>query len=161
MLTQTRDNENDVKNWLREVQCEPIVKALLDNSNLTLIQFETILIDFFSSQFSDKYSKIKDKIKLRLKSELSRGSFNRTLNQARQNVVRSIYTILLLGYVGAFESPKLEPFLELANRIKSHVEESRKAEDVDVEHSRLVEFLRGELRNLIEDLATNKYEYKT
>jgi len=161
MLMQNHSNENDVKNWLREVQYEPIVKALLENSNLTMIQFETILIDFFSSQFSEKYSKIKDKIKLRLKSELSRGSFNRTLKQARQNVVRSIYTILLLGYVGAFESPKLEPFLELANRIKSHVDEGRKMGDMDMERSRLVEFLRGELRDLIEDLATNKYEYKT
>jgi hypothetical protein len=36
--------------------------------------------------------------------------------------VRSIYTLFLLGYVGLFDSPKLEPFIEVADQIRTFVE---------------------------------------
>ncbi|MEM3507613.1 MAG: hypothetical protein QXT31_08205, partial [Candidatus Bathyarchaeia archaeon] len=49
-------------------------------------------------------------------------AYYRTLAQARVNVVRSIYTIFLLGYSGLFDNPRLEPFIELGNKIKSYVE---------------------------------------
>ncbi|MEM2901332.1 MAG: hypothetical protein QXO32_01160 [Candidatus Bathyarchaeia archaeon] len=56
------------------------------------------------------------------KDKVTRGAFNRTRKQALRNIVKSIYTILLLGYLGIFETPQLEPFLEGANRLKSYIE---------------------------------------
>ena len=65
--------------------------------------------------------KYEEKAKLRqTKAEISRGSFNRTLRQAKANVIRSIYTILLLGYFGILESANLTPYLEVANKLESY-----------------------------------------
>jgi hypothetical protein len=42
-------------------------------------------------------------------------------------VIRSIYTVLLLGYVGLYDSPSLQPFLELSDTIQSYITETREA----------------------------------
>jgi hypothetical protein len=55
-------------------------------------------------------------------SAVSRGAFNRTLRQARWNVIQSIYTILLLGYLGVFEDTRLDPYLEITNKLQTYME---------------------------------------
>jgi len=60
-----------------------------------------------------------------IKSGVSRGSFNRTLAQARRNIIRSIYTVILLGYLGIFEDPRLNPYIEISNKIKAYSEKYR------------------------------------
>ena len=56
------------------------------------------------------------------KAKISRGSFNRTLKQSKENVIKSIYTVLLLGYLGVFDSTTLDPYLEIANKLHEYVE---------------------------------------
>jgi hypothetical protein len=51
------------------------------------------------------------------KKGVSRGAFNRTLHQARTNVTKSIYTLLLLAYLGLFDLAVFRPFEEIASRI--------------------------------------------
>ena len=87
--------------------------------------------------------------------KISRGAFNRTLNQAKVNVVRSIYTLFLLGYVGVFDTPQLGPFLELADNIKAYLEDSRSAARYvgDEEYKRAVQDVAEKLAELIETLA--------
>src|SRR2546425_1047224 len=58
---------------------------------------------------------------------ISRGSFNRTLRQARENVVEAIHTVLLLGYCGLTESPSIAPFLEASERLKGQTSQIRDA----------------------------------
>src|SRR5207249_1454914 len=58
---------------------------------------------------------------------ISRGSFNRTLRQARENVVEAIHTVLRLGYSGLTESPSIAPFLEASERLKSQTSQLRDA----------------------------------
>jgi hypothetical protein len=59
------------------------------------------------------------------RTRISRGAYNRTLIQAQNNVIRSIYTILLLAYLELFDSASLQPFLELSDTITSYVQEAR------------------------------------
>ena len=61
------------------------------------------------------------------KKGISRGSFNRTLRQARENVVEAIHTVLLLGYSGLTESPSIAPFLEASEHLKSQTSQLRDA----------------------------------
>jgi hypothetical protein len=52
---------------------------------------------------------------------ISRGSLNRSLRQARENVSEAIHTILLLGYGGLIDSPALAPFVEASELLKSQL----------------------------------------
>jgi len=48
-------------------------------------------------------------------------------------VIRSIYTILLLGYVGLFDTPSLQPFTELSDTIQGYIHEARQMAQTDRE----------------------------
>ena len=61
------------------------------------------------------------------KTHISRGAYNRTLMQAQNNVIRSIYTILLLAHVELFDNASLQPFLELSDTINSYVQETKRS----------------------------------
>lgn len=115
--------KNDVRRWLLGIFRDPIVEILLKNSQLTKTQLETLLIDLLAEKISGKKIVYEEKAKMRLiKSGVSRGSFNRTLAQARGNVIKSIYTVILLGYLGILDTPNLEPYIEIANRIRDYME---------------------------------------
>ncbi|MCK4633420.1 hypothetical protein KAT42_01195 [Candidatus Bathyarchaeota archaeon] len=88
---------------------------------MTKIQLETLLIDALADNIASKHVKYDEKAKLRqTKAAVSRGSFNRTLRQAKKNAIQSIYTVLLLGYFGLLESTDLYPYLEASNKLKSY-----------------------------------------
>jgi len=103
--------KENVQTWLTRSLNDPIAKILAKNSHLTKIQLETLLIDILSENIAGKQLKYDEKARLRLtKAKISRGAFNRTLKQAKENVAKSIYTVLLLGYLGIFESTTLDPY---------------------------------------------------
>ena len=115
--------KKNVQSWLIRSLNDPIVKILAKNSHLTKTQLETLIIDVLSENIAGKPLKYDEKAILRLtKAKISRGAFNRTLKQAKENVVKAIYTVLLLGYLGIFESTKLDPYLEIANKLHEYVE---------------------------------------
>ena len=128
---------------------DPIIKILTKNSNLTKIQVETLLIDILAQNISGKTLKYEEKARLRLiKAGVSRGSFNRTLKQARKNVIQAIYTVLLLGYLGVFDSTNLNPYLEISQKLKTYIDmykdisqENKPSE----EHFRIIKILNEEL----------------
>jgi hypothetical protein len=98
---------------------DDITKLLLKNSNLTSIQFETLIIDLLINLLSDNIVTIKEKTIFRSKN-VSRGSFSRSLQQARKNVISSIFTIILLSYVGVFDASPFEEYQILANKLKDY-----------------------------------------
>jgi len=123
---------------------DPVTKMLLANSQLTITQLETLLTDSLSADV--EVHKSQRRLYRPSKSRISRGAYNRTLIQAQNNVIRSIYTILLLGYLGLFDSAALQPFLELSDAIDSYVEETKlRAENdrspIDQLNDRLMEFI--------------------
>jgi hypothetical protein len=145
--------KEEAQKWLMRSLDDPIVKTLAKNSSLTKIQLETLLIDVLAENLSGKALKYDEKARLRL-SAVSRGAFNRTLRQARWNVIQSIYTILLLGYLGLFEDTRLDPYLEVANKLQAYMKAHRglgkKATD---EHLRSISRLHEELKMSLEQLS--------
>ena len=109
--------------WLLGSINDPIAKIIAGNSHLTKTQLETLLIDVLSETIANKPLKYGEKASMRLtKAKLSRGAFNRTLKQAKENVTKSIFTVLLLGYLGIFDTTTLDPYLEIANKLHSYRE---------------------------------------
>jgi len=117
-------NEYSIKTQsrIKRLLEDPITKILLNNSLLSIIQLETLLIDLLSEDITGYSLKYEDKAKLRLNDKgVSRGSFNRTLKQANKNINKSINTIFLLGYLGIFKTPQLQPFIEMSNNLNRYI----------------------------------------
>jgi len=115
----------------KQVLTDPILKVLLKGSNLTESQLETLLIDLVIEDSFGTHIPYEEKASLRSRGQsqstgVSRGAFNRTLQQARTNVTRCLYTMLLLGYLGLFEFTVFRPFEEIATKIGDY----RKVRDV-------------------------------
>ncbi|MBN2229928.1 MAG: hypothetical protein JW779_10095 [Candidatus Thorarchaeota archaeon] len=120
-------NNNDKKmreiaSGTKQVLQEPILRLLQAGSVLSLPQLETLLIDLVIEDNYGTHITYDDKASFRSKSGtrskgVSRGAFNRTLKQARKNVTRCLYTMLLLTYLGLFELTIFRPFEEVAARI--------------------------------------------
>ncbi len=101
-----------------------------------------------------------DKAKMRLiKTGVSRGSFNRTLAQAKYNTIKSIYTLILLGYLGILDTPHLDPYIEISNRIRDYMEAYRtfwQEGKQTKEHLRIMQMLQRELEDGLMRLSKPK-----
>ena len=153
-MEQSLKLKEKAQNWLNYSLNDPLVKILSKNSNLTKTQLETLLIDVLAENITDKSLKYDEKAKLRILA-VSRGAFNRSLRQARQNVTQSIYTILLLGYLGILEEISLEPYLEAANKLKTYINTQRELvkKRPQEEQLRTVARLHEELKNSLDELS--------
>ena len=144
---------------LKNILNDPITKILLKNSNLTEVQFESLVIDTICDYLIEKDASWKDKLDLRLnKEKLTRGAYNRTLAQARMNVVKSIYTIFLLGYSGLFNDPRLEPFIEFGNKIKSYMENLKNVDEINSKEKieTMRKLLDGRVKEIIESFIKRR-----
>jgi len=152
--------KNNVQKWLVRSLDDPIVKILTKNSHLTRTQLETFLIDALAENLAEKSLRYEEKARLRLlRAGVSRGAFNRTLKQARTNIIHSVYTILLLGYLGVFEDTSLDPYLEASNKLQTYMSAYRQipdGEDATNEHFRIVNILRKELEASLEQLSKHR-----
>lgn len=146
-----------VQAWLNGALNDPIVKILSKNSQLTKTQLETLLIDILAENMAGKQLKYDEKARLRLtKAQITRGAFSRTARQAKENVIRSIYTVLLLGYLGIFESTVLDPYLEIANKLRAYLEAYKTLPDKGnklEEHLKAIEIIREELEISLKQLS--------
>jgi hypothetical protein len=150
--------KDGVNAWLNGALSDPIVQILAKNSQLTKTQLETLLIDILAENISGKQLNYDEKASLRLtRAKISRGSFNRTLKQSRENVIRSIYTVLLLGYLGVFETTTLDPYLEIANKLHEYVEahqDTPSKEEELKDHLKVIEIIRNELETSLKRLSS-------
>lgn len=152
--------KEEIGNWLARTLEDPLVRILAEGSNLTKTQLETLLIDVLAEEMLAQNMPYEYKSKLRsLERGVSRGAFNRTLRQAQRNVVSSIYTVLLLGYLGILETPRLNRYLEMSNRLETYAKdyqkiwnELKKGAPYEEELKNLTS-LREELRSTLEKLA--------
>jgi hypothetical protein len=149
--------KKNVQGWLTGILQDPITKILIKNSHLTRAQVETLLIDILSENIAERKLAYEEKARLRLLKEgVSRGAFNRTLKQARGNVIRSIYTVILLGYLGILETSNLEPYMEIANKLRTYTEAYRNLiEDraTRTGHLRMINMLQKELEEGLSNLS--------
>ena len=99
---------------------DPITDLLLKNSSLTKTQFETLIIDLLTDLMSEEKVSFYQKTLFRNK-KVSRGSFSRSLSQARRNVISSIFTIVLMSYIGVFDARPFDDYYFLAEKLKEYV----------------------------------------
>lgn len=156
--------KESVQKWITDSLNDPIAKILEKNSNLTKVQLETLLIDILAENIVGKPLKYEEKAGLRLLKEgISRGAFNRTLKQAKKNVVKSIYTIILLGYLGIFESTQLDPYIEVASKLQTYIKAYKdilKGKKLTNEHLRIMNMLRKELEASLTVLSNGSVREK-
>jgi hypothetical protein len=146
-----------VQTWINTSINDPITTILAKNSHLTRTQLETLLIDILAESISGKQLKYDEKAMLRLaKAKISRGAFNRTLMQAKTNVIKSIYTVLLLGYLGVFEAATLDPYLEIANKLHAYLEAHKNMLNTDEDRNdqlKIIQMVRKELEMSLKQLS--------
>jgi len=104
---------------LARLKNDGLAKTILQNSHLSEVQFATLVIDVL---WHTRQPSSQDEGLRSHRRQVSKGAFNRSLAQARRNVIRSIYTVFLLAYFGLFDSPKLEPFLRLGDEMRTFVD---------------------------------------
>jgi hypothetical protein len=133
---------------------DPIISKLLTRSNLTVAQFETLLIDQLGHVMANKKLTREEMAQvMRNKKGISRGALNRTLKQARENTSEAIHTVLLLGYGGLIESPSLMPFVDASQQLRSQVDQLKELSSEDAKrYSSSIEALLGRLEEAFEAL---------
>jgi hypothetical protein len=141
---------NELQNLIDRAYKDPIASILLKNSSITITQYETLVIDYLTNIASDTSISFKDKALYRAK-KVSRGSFSRTLSQARGNIISSIYTILLLAYIGVFDTVPFDDYKNLAEKLSEY----NKLIDlsVDPQSKQLLRRIEGELAEGIKTLS--------
>ena len=112
--------EVNYQNIINKAYQDPITALLLKNSNLSGTQFETFIIDMLIDIMSEKKVPFDEKILFR-RNKVSRGSFSRSLAQARGNVISSIFTIVLLSYVGVFNARVFDEYQFLAEKLQEYI----------------------------------------
>jgi len=142
------DGYQEARESIGKTVNSPISKLLLNHSHMTLPQLETLLADSISNEKTAK--KGQRRLFRPTGRTTSRGSYNRTLIQAQNNVIRSIYTILLMGYVGLFDTPGLQPFLELSDNLQSYAAELKNLQPMETS---VLQQLQAKLWDAISALA--------
>ena len=157
-LSGTSDWKGRTREAMRGTFEDRIMSKLLDRSNLTKVQFETILLDQIGSEMAEKTLTRAEMTQLRRKGpKISRGAFNRTLRQARENVAESVHTVLLLGWSGLLESPSLAPFVEASERLRIQTQAIKDAASSGgSEYASLVDTLLTDLEEAFDALRGKK-----
>lgn len=112
-------SDESYQNIIEKTFKDPLTDLLLKNSHLTRTQFETLIIDLLTDIMSDEKISFYQKTLFRQK-KVSRGSFSRSLAQARRNVISSIFTVVLLSYMGVFDESPFDEYYVLAEKLKEY-----------------------------------------
>ena len=101
-----------------------VLEELVKGSRLTETQVETLLVELASSAAGLELS-VGEKAAVR---GVSKGAYARTKRQALDNVKRSIYTLLLLRFLGVLGDGAVASIMEAAERlVKGEAEEALEA----------------------------------
>jgi hypothetical protein len=79
------------------------------------------MIDLLIDVMTDEKVPFKEKTLFRVR-KVSRGSFSRTLEQARQHIISSIFTIILLSYIGLYDGNPFEEYQNLAEKLREYIQ---------------------------------------
>ena len=150
-------SENNLQNMVDRSFKDPVAALLLKYSNLTTAQYECLIIDYLVENMTDSILTYEDKTLFRSK-KVSRGSFSRTLSQARSNIISSIYTILLLTYLGIFDTSPFDEYRDLTEKMSEYLSIMENLDPVQSrQFLRRIEFeLREGIRALAEPSSLKK-----
>ncbi|NHJ46873.1 MAG: hypothetical protein FK733_03710 [Asgard group archaeon] len=86
------------------------VKGAKEWTNLTKTQLETLVIDIIADEINPNITYL-ERGKIR---GVTKRSFYGTLEQARLNLIRAIFTIMIAGVLNIIDSPRLSDFNDLS-----------------------------------------------
>lgn len=110
-----------IKKRLQETMSNPIInlfyskekkdgKGTKEWTNLTKIQLETLIIDILADEINPNLSYL-ERGKVR---GVTKRAFYRTLEQARLNLIRAMFTIMMSGVLNIIDSPRLSDYNALS-----------------------------------------------
>jgi len=85
-------------------------KGVKEWTNLTKIQLETLVVDIIADEVNPDLTYL-ERGKIR---GVTKRSFYRTLEQARLNLIRAIFTLMIAATLNIIDSPRLANFNELS-----------------------------------------------
>ena len=149
--------ENNGQSLIKAFMSDPILKILLKNSNLTETQFETFLISIFANIFMQNGFSYDEIVHFR-STKVSKGAFNNSLRQARRNIIKALYTILLLSYIGIMDEGPFSEYTLLAGKLREYRDRCKAlVESGDDERARkVIKLVERELRKTLEEMANPK-----
>ena len=110
--------QKGIKSLIRE----PLCKILLQKSFFTQIQLETLLIEHLIGRSIDQKITQEQKAKARIISPgRSRGAYNRVLKQSRIKLEKTLYSMLLLGYLGVIADVRVTTFVEASEKLQKYL----------------------------------------
>ena len=97
-----------------KINSDPLLGDLLSKSFLTYAQIDTFYIEK-----SMKNQKLYKKVISRDNKKVTKSSFIRTLKQAKMNVQKSVYTIMLADYLELINKDSIEQLIKISKMINS------------------------------------------
>ena len=90
--------------------------SIFEESHLTKTQLDSLLLAF---QYKIEGYSLDEIVKMRDSGPVSKGSYLRTLGQAQSNFRKSLYTLLLVIYLGILDTSTIGDFVALSDRLGS------------------------------------------
>lgn len=100
---------------------DPISRLLVSKSSLTETQLDTYLIDRLGTKDG---LRLKQKVMLRDVGPVKKGAFLRTLRQARNNLEKSVCTVILAEYLGLLDKGTTTGLIQVGNLMSTIDRES-------------------------------------
>ena len=162
VMANTPDQEA-LRDYVKSTFKDPIFQLLSAQSLFTEIQLESLLIDYASADPAVERVPPEAKLLLRKISKgRTRGSYNRTLSQARRKLTRILSSLLLVGYVGLMDPTQVTELVETATELRELQEKTSEPEQQYGNSPRgntepeFMEQAKKELKNRLERLISQK-----
>ena len=93
-----------------------LLQSIFEESSLTKTQLDSLLLAF---QYKIEGYSLEEIVKMRDSGPVSKGSYLRSLGQAQSNFRSSLYTLLLVVYLGILDTSTVADFVALSDRLSS------------------------------------------
>tara|TARA_B100001013_G_scaffold82502_1_gene44893 strand:- start:154 stop:558 length:405 start_codon:yes stop_codon:yes gene_type:complete len=117
---------------------DSLLQSIFEESNLTKTQLDSLLLAF---QYKIEGYSLDEIVKMRDSGPVSKGSYLRTLGQAQSNFRGSLYTLLLVVYLGILDTSTVADFVALSDRLSS-------LKDIDIPEDTV-----NEIRAIIDEIG--------
>ena len=107
---------------------DPIARFLLTHSKITTTQLDSCIIDAASEGLNKN---LIDKVLMRDGPRVTKGSFLRTLGQGKENLEKSIYTLVLSEYFNLLPQDFIEDIIKVGKMLVTLKESSASPEKVN------------------------------
>ena len=107
-----------------------LAKFLFERSSLSMAQVDTLMIFL---EYRLRGDSLGEMIKVRDSGIVTKGSFGRSLEQARNNLRKSVYTLVFSNYMGFYDPKLLESLSKICEMLiglKGHAVSTSKLQEI-------------------------------